>query len=55
MPEGPASGARRLNRPGVLVESVARDSVAERAGISAGDAILSVEGEPVFDLLDLHF
>ena len=37
------------------MESVARDSVAERAGISAGDAILSVEGEPVFDLLDLHF
>jgi putative radical SAM enzyme (TIGR03279 family) len=37
------------------VESVARDSPAERAGITAGDAILSVGGEPVFDLLDLHF
>jgi len=37
------------------VESVAKGSAAERAGITAGDRILSVAGEPVFDLLDLHF
>jgi putative radical SAM enzyme (TIGR03279 family) len=37
------------------VESVARGSPAERAGVAAGDRILSVAGEPVFDLLDLHF
>ena len=55
MREDPAAGVQRRKGPGVRVESVARDSPAERAGISMGDTILSVEGEPVFDLLDLHF
>ena len=40
---------------GVGVESVAVNSPAMRAGISPGDRILSVSGEPVEDLLDLHF
>lgn len=38
-----------------MVESVARNSAAEGAGIGAGDRILSVAGEPVSDVLDLHF
>ena len=42
-------------REGVRVESVAADSPAMRAGIVAGDRILSVSGEPAADLLDLHF
>jgi putative radical SAM enzyme (TIGR03279 family) len=46
---------RRKRIAGVRVESVARGSLAERAGVAAGDRILSVAGEPVFDLLDLHF
>ena len=40
---------------GVRVEAVAKGSPAERAGIAAGDRILSVSGEPVGDLVDLHF
>lgn len=43
------------NREGVRVEAVAADSPAMRAGIAGGDRILSVSGEPVKDLLDLHF
>ena len=42
-------------REGVRVESVAGGSHAARAGLTAGDRILSVSGQPVFDLLDLHF
>lgn len=42
-------------RPGVRVDAVAEGSPAARAGIAAGDRILSVSGEPVRDLLDLHF
>ncbi len=40
---------------GVRVEAVAKGSPAERAGIAAGDRILSVSGQPVDDLIDLHF
>ncbi|PWB61677.1 MAG: DUF512 domain-containing protein [Deltaproteobacteria bacterium] len=40
---------------GVRAESVAPGSPAMRAGIVSGDRILSVSGEPVEDLLDLHF
>jgi len=40
---------------GVGVEAVAPGSAADRAGIVAGDRILSVSGHPVEDLLDLHF
>jgi putative radical SAM enzyme (TIGR03279 family) len=40
---------------GLLVASVAAGSAAARAGISAGDRILSVSGEAVRDLLDLHY
>jgi putative radical SAM enzyme (TIGR03279 family) len=43
------------SRNGVRVEAVASGSPAERAGIVAGDRILSVSGHPVEDLLDLHF
>src|SRR3990172_767441 len=50
-----AAGTNRQDRAGVRVDSVARGSVAERAGIVAGDRILFVAGEPVGDLLDLHF
>ncbi|MBI5418489.1 MAG: DUF512 domain-containing protein [Deltaproteobacteria bacterium] len=49
---------QRTGRPeelGVRVEAVAPGSAAERAGIVAGSRILSVSGEPVDDLLDLHF
>ncbi len=42
-------------RAGVRVEAVLRGSPAERAGIAAGDRIVSVSGEPVGDLIDLHF
>ena len=52
---GRTAGADRQDGAGVRVDSVARASVAERMGISAGDRILAVSGEPVFDLLDLHF
>lgn len=55
MREDHAEGDHRRKGPGVRVESVARDSAAERAGVTAGDTILSVGEEPVFDLLDLHF
>lgn len=44
-----------MREAGVRVDSVAGDSPAERAGIRPGDRILSVSGEPVSDLLDLHF
>ena len=37
------------------VESVAAGSPAMRAGIGRGDRIVDVSGEPVEDLLDLHF
>jgi putative radical SAM enzyme (TIGR03279 family) len=40
---------------GVRVDAVAPGSPADRAGIVAGDRILSVSGHPVEDLLDLHF
>ncbi len=51
----PVTGGREKRILGVRVESVGKGSVAERAGVSAGDRILSVAGEPVFDLLDLHY
>jgi len=47
MPETPQGGVR--------VETVAAGSPAMRAGIGRGDRIVSVSGEPVADLLDLHF
>jgi len=37
------------------VESVTTGSVAERAGIRAGDRVTAVAGEAVSDLLDLHY
>jgi putative radical SAM enzyme (TIGR03279 family) len=40
---------------GVRVESVGAGSPAMLAGIAPGDRVLSVSGEPVSDLLDLHF
>jgi putative radical SAM enzyme (TIGR03279 family) len=40
---------------GVRVDAVAPGSPASRAGLVAGDRILSVSGRPVEDLLDLHF
>ncbi len=40
---------------GVRVDSVAAGSPAARAGIAAGDRILSVSGKEVRDLLALHF
>ena len=49
------AGSNRPDSAGVRVESVGKGSAAERAGVGAGDRILSVGGEPVFDLLDLHF
>ncbi|HLN90237.1 MAG TPA: DUF512 domain-containing protein, partial [Patescibacteria group bacterium] len=47
--------ATRTSRNGVRVEAVTPGSPAERAGIVAGDRILSVSDHPVEDLLDLHF
>jgi putative radical SAM enzyme (TIGR03279 family) len=44
-----------MREAGVRVDSVAGGSPAERAGVRPGDRILSVSGEPVSDLLDLHF
>jgi putative radical SAM enzyme (TIGR03279 family) len=52
MREGAGDGSSRI---GVGVASVAPGSPADRAGIAAGDRILSVSGRPVEDLLDLHF
>ncbi len=49
------AGPNGQERGGVRVESVSRGSVAERAGLAAGDRILSVSGEEVSDLLDLHY
>src|SRR5512139_4169525 len=49
------SGSCPVADAGVGVESVAAGSPAERAGIRAGDRILSASGRPVEDLLDLHF
>ncbi len=46
---------RSSSRIGVGVEAVTPGSPADRAGIVAGDRILSVSGQPVEDLLDLHF
>jgi putative radical SAM enzyme (TIGR03279 family) len=47
------SGLRE--RDGVGVDSVKGGGPADRAGIRPGARILSVSGEPVRDLLDLHF
>ena len=44
-----------FSRSGVGVEAVTPGSPADRAGIVAGDRILSVSEHPVEDLLDLHF
>ena len=52
MREGAGDGSSRI---GVGVEAVSHGSPAERAGIAAGNRILSVSGHPVEDLLDLHF
>ncbi|MBP2679980.1 MAG: hypothetical protein H6Q82_3045 [Deltaproteobacteria bacterium] len=52
MREAAGNGA---SRSGVRVEAVTAGSPADRAGIVAGDRILSVSGHPVGDLLDLHF
>ncbi|MBP2679799.1 MAG: hypothetical protein H6Q82_2864 [Deltaproteobacteria bacterium] len=52
MREGAGDGP---SRSGVGVEAVTPGSPADRAGIVAGDRILSVSGHPVEDLLDLHF
>src|SRR5512135_2699132 len=52
MREGAGDGTPRS---GVRVEAVTPGSPAGRAGIVAGDRILSVSGHPVEDLLDLHF
>lgn len=38
---------RELGQPGVSVRSVMRESPAERAGLVAGDVVLSIEGESV--------
>lgn len=40
-------GARELGQPGVGVRSVMRESPAERAGLTAGDVVLSVDGANV--------
>ena len=50
-----AADPNQKDSAGVRVESVSRASVAEGAGLAAGDRILSVSGETVSDLLDLHF
>lgn len=54
-PSSRAAVPGRADRAGVRVDSVARGSVAELAGLVAGDRILAAAGEPVGDLLDLHF
>jgi len=52
MREGAGGGP---SRGGVGVDAVTPGSPADRAGIVAGDRILTVSGHPVEDLLDLHF
>ena len=52
MRKGAGGGSPRI---GVRVEAVLPGSPADRAGILAGDRILSVSDHPVEDLLDLHF
>jgi len=44
-----------MAREGVRVDSVSAEGLANKAGIRSGDRILSVSGEPVEDLIDLHF
>jgi membrane-associated protease RseP (regulator of RpoE activity) len=40
-------------KEGVLVKSVAEDSVAARAGLKAGDVITSINGRKVYDTSDI--
>jgi putative radical SAM enzyme (TIGR03279 family) len=40
---------------GILVKEVIKNSIAEEAGIKPGDRILSVDGEPFFDILEYNF
>jgi putative radical SAM enzyme (TIGR03279 family) len=47
--------ALERRKPKNLAESVAEDSPAARAGIQAGDRILSVGGAPVRDIVDWKF
>jgi S1-C subfamily serine protease len=50
----PLSPAERM-RPKNIVESIAPESLGEAAGIRVRDRILTVNGEPIHDIVDWRF
>ena len=44
-----------LKKPGVAITSVAGGSLGERLGLQTGDRIVAMNGQPVRDLLDVHY
>lgn len=45
----------QLRRPGVTIEAVEPESIADQVGLDAGDRIVRVNGRPVRDYLDFRF
>ena len=45
----------QLRRPGVTIEAVKQESIADQVGLGAGDRIVRVNGRPVRDYLDFRF
>ena len=44
-----------MSKPGGVIESVAPGSVGEELGIRPGDVLLSINGQPVRDVIDVQF
>ena len=39
----------------LTIKSVSQGSVAEQIGLRPGDSLVSVDGHPVGDVIDVHF